>query len=81
MPIVSRTPTTPAFAVSVAAVAALLYTATPAAAQPAPVADLTVPRLAPDGPPIQIRVYVEPLAPDGPPIRVLIGSDPTNPQD
>lgn len=60
-------------ALATAALTVPVLTAAPATAQPAPALDLSIPRRAPDGPPIRIRAYLEPLAPDGPPIRVLIG--------
>lgn len=52
-----------------------------AAGAPAPIVDVTIPRVAPDGPPIRVRVYVaqNPLAPDGPPIRVVFGDGPRTP--
>jgi hypothetical protein len=81
MPTTRRTPTLLPLASGAATLAALLCTAASATAQSAPTVDLTASRLAPDGPPIRVRVYVEPLAPDGPPIRVVIGSEPTNPHD
>lgn len=74
---------TTAMAVGAVTVAASWFAAPPASAATttSPALDLTVPRLAPDGPPIRVRVYVEPLAPDGPPIRILLGDEPGHPSD
>jgi hypothetical protein len=47
-----------------------------------PVVDLRLP-LAPDGPPIRVRVLLsDRLAPDGPPIRIVVGDElPPAPRD